>query len=116
GVVALTLADAHGRERPAWTPGAHIDLILPGPGLTRQYSLCSNPADPRAWRIGVRREAKSRGGSDFVHDVLKAGDTVQVRGPRNHYSLVDAQRYLYMAGGIGVTSVLPVVAAGDGDG
>jgi len=111
GVAALTLTDANGRELPAWTPGAHIDLMLPGPSLSRQYSLCSHPADRQAWRIGILREAKSRGGSQFIHDVLKAGDTVRVRGPRNHFSLVDAPRYLFIAGGIGITPILPMVAA-----
>jgi ferredoxin-NADP reductase len=113
GVIALTLADANERELPDWTPGAHIDLILPGPELTRQYSLCSNPSKPRTWRIGVRRDAKSRGGSEFIHDVLKVGDTVQVRGPRNHFSLVDAPHYLFIAGGIGITPIVPMVAAVD---
>jgi len=113
GVITLTLADANGRELPDWTPGAHIDLILPGPELTRQYSLSSNPTDRRTWRIGVRREAKSRGGSEFIHDVLKVGDTVQVRGPRNHFSLVDAPHYLFIAGGIGITPIVPMVAAVD---
>src|SRR5436853_6385117 len=70
GVAALILTDANGGELPAWTPGAHIDLVLPDPSLTRQYSLSSNPADRRAWRIGILREAKSRGGSQFIHDVL----------------------------------------------
>ena len=110
GVVALTLADANGQELPAWTPGAHIDLVLPGPSLTRQYSLCSSPADRHAWRVGILREAKSRGGSQFIHDVLKTGDTVRVRGPRNHFSLVDAPRYLFIAGGIGITPILPMMA------
>jgi len=111
GVAVLTLTDANGRALPDWTPGAHIDLVLPAPSLTRQYSLSSNPADRQAWRIGVLREAKSRGGSLFIHDVLKAGDTVRVRGPRNHFSLVDAPRYLFIAGGIGITPILPMVAA-----
>lgn len=111
GVVALTLADPNGQALPAWTPGAHIDLVLLDPSLTRQYSLCSNPADRHAWRIGILREPKSRGGSQFVHDVLKAGDIVRVRGPRNHFSLVDAPRYLFIAGGIGITPILPMIAA-----
>jgi ferredoxin-NADP reductase len=110
GVVALTLTDANGRELPAWTPGAHIDLVLPDPSLSRQYSLCSNPADRHAWRIAVLREPKSRGGSEFIHDVLKTGDTVRVRGPRNHFALVDAPRYLFIAGGIGITPILPMIA------
>ncbi len=110
GVVALTLADATGRDLPTWTPGAHIDLVLPDASLSRQYSLCSNPADRQAWRIAVLQEAKSRGGSQFIHDVLQAGDTVHMRGPRNHFALVDAPRYLFIAGGIGITPILPMVA------
>src|SRR5579863_1179950 len=97
GVATLTLADPNGQALPAWTPGAHIDLVLPDPSLTRQYSLSSNPADRQAWRIGILREPKSRGGSQFIHDVLKAGDVVRARGPRNHFSLVDAPRYLFIA-------------------
>jgi ferredoxin-NADP reductase len=111
GVIALTLADPNGRELPAWTPGAHIDVVLPDPSLTRQYSLCSNPADRHVWRIGVLREPKSRGGSQFIHDTLQTGGTVHVRGPRNHFSLVDAPRYVLIAGGIGITPILPMVAA-----
>jgi ferredoxin-NADP reductase len=110
GVIALTLADAHGRELPAWTPGAHIDVVLPGMPLPRQYSLCSNPADRHRWRIGILREPKSRGGSEYIHDVLKAGDKVRVRGPRNHFTLVEAPRYLFIAGGIGITPILPMAA------
>jgi ferredoxin-NADP reductase len=111
GVVALTLADPNGQELPAWTPGAHIDLVLTDPPLTRQYSLCSDPADRHAWRIGVLREAQSRGGSQFIHDILQPGEMVRVRGPRNHFSLVTAPRYLFIAGGIGITPILPMVAA-----
>ena len=58
-VVALTLADPRGAELPAWTPGAHIDLIL-GDDLTRQYSLCSSPSNPNVWRLGVLRAPDSR--------------------------------------------------------
>jgi ferredoxin-NADP reductase len=111
GVVTLTLADAAGQELPAWTPGAHIDLVLSDPSLTRQYSLCSHPTDRRTWRVGVLREPKSRGGSQFIHDVLQAGDMVRIRGPRNHFALVDAPRYVFIAGGIGITPILPMVAA-----
>ena len=63
-VVALTLADPRGAELPAWTPGAHIDLIL-GDDLTRQYSLCSSPSKPDVWRVGVlarRTAAVARSG------------------------------------------------------
>jgi ferredoxin-NADP reductase len=108
GVVALSLAHPDGSELPGWTPGAHIDLILDG-SLVRQYSLCSSPAEPGAWRIGVLLAPDSRGGSQFVHEELDRGSQVRVRGPRNHFPLVSATRYQFIAGGIGITPILPMI-------
>ncbi|HEX4106994.1 MAG TPA: PDR/VanB family oxidoreductase [Solirubrobacteraceae bacterium] len=108
GVVALTLADPTGATLPAWTPGAHVDLILT-PELTRQYSLCSSLADTFRWKVGVLRDPSSRGGSDHIHDSVQQGDTVRVRGPRNHFPLVRSARYQFIAGGIGVTPMLPMI-------
>jgi ferredoxin-NADP reductase len=110
GVVVLDLRDPTGADLPDWAPGAHIDLRMPG-GLTRQYSLCGDPADRSAWRIGVLREPESRGGSAHVHAELHEGTEVDVRGPRNHFPLVPAPRYLFIAGGIGITPILPRIDA-----
>jgi len=105
GVVALDLVDPTGADLPRWQPGAHIDLIL-ADGLTRQYSLCGDPRDSTAWRIAVLLDPNSRGGSQQVHDKLHEGDVAQVRGPRNHFPLVDADRYKFVAGGIGITPIM----------
>jgi ferredoxin-NADP reductase len=110
GVVALTLRAAGGGPLPSWAPGAHIDLVLT-PDLTRQYSLCGDPADRDAWRVAVLRETAGRGGSAHVHDRLHEGVEVRVRGPRNHFELSPAPRYLFIAGGIGITPILPMLAA-----
>lgn len=114
GVVTLTLADPSGRALPAWTPGAHIDLVLPDVGMTRQYSLCGDPADRSQWRIGVLRQPGGRGGSQHVHDTLHVGTSIEVHGPRNNFPLLPAQRYLFVAGGIGITPILPMIAAVEG--
>jgi ferredoxin-NADP reductase len=110
GVVALDLRDPAGGELPAWTPGAHVDLIL-ADGLVRQYSLCGDPADRTTWRIAVLREPEGRGGSAYVHDELHPGTTILARGPRNHFPLLPAPGYLFIAGGIGITPVIPMIAA-----
>jgi ferredoxin-NADP reductase len=107
GVVSLTLAHPEGARLPDWTPGSHIDLVLPG--ATRQYSLCGDRWDAHTYRIAVLREPASRGGSAWVHDRLRPGDSVGVGGPRNHFPLVPAQKYLFIAGGIGITPLLPMV-------
>jgi ferredoxin-NADP reductase len=106
-VVALTLAHPAGAELPRWTPGAHIDLVL-GADLIRQYSLCGRTGQPDAWRVAVLREQHSRGGSQAVH-ALSAGATVRVRGPRNHFPVEAATRYVFVAGGIGITPLLAMI-------
>lgn len=109
GVVRLVLHHPGGQSLPAWEPGAHIDVEL-AEDLVRQYSLCGDPRDSSAWQLAVLREEAGRGGSQHVHDILSAGQSVRVRGPRNHFPLVDAKRYLFIAGGIGITPILPMIA------
>ncbi|MEU0072237.1 PDR/VanB family oxidoreductase [Streptomyces sp. NPDC006332] len=112
GVLALTLRHPRGEELPGWEPGAHVDVVL-GPDLERQYSLCGDPADRAAWRVAVLREPDGRGGSAYVHERLGLGDTVRVRGPRNHFALRPAPSYRFVAGGIGITPILPMLAAAE---
>lgn len=108
-VVSLTLTHPDGRRLPDWAPGAHIDLMLSSE-LTRQYSLCGDRWDAHNYRVGILREPAGRGGSAFVHDVLAVGDLVGVGGPRNNFPLVPAPRYLFIAGGIGITPLIPMMA------
>jgi ferredoxin-NADP reductase len=44
-----------------------------------------------------------------VHDVLRVGDRVGMGGPRNNFPLAPSERYLFIAGGIGITPLLPMV-------
>ncbi len=110
GVVVLDLAHPENEDLPRWEPGAHIDLILDD-GLTRQYSLCGDPRDSGVWRVGVLLDPNSRGGSRYVHENLNEGATVRVRGPRNHFPLVDAPHYRFIAGGIGITPIFAMLEA-----
>jgi ferredoxin-NADP reductase len=104
-VVSIRLADPDAAPLPPWEPGAHIDLQL----ITRherQYSLCGDPADRDAYRIAVRREPLSRGASHYIHSFLRVGGTVWVRPPRNIFALDDAESYLLLSAGIGITPIL----------
>ena len=112
GVRSLELAPAQGGHFPPWTPGAHIDVVL-GSGddaLVRQYSLCGEVTASDTWQIAVLRAPDSRGGSAHVHDSVNEDDILRVRGPRNHFGLVRSPRYLFIAGGIGITPILPMIA------
>ncbi|MFI6735028.1 PDR/VanB family oxidoreductase [Nonomuraea sp. NPDC050451] len=112
GVVEIVLAHPGGGWPPDWAPGAHIDLVLPN-GLIRQYSLCGDRWDARVYRIAVLREPRGRGGSAYAHDELRVGDRVGVGGPRNNFPLVPADGYLFVAGGIGITPILPMIQQAD---
>lgn len=115
-VVALTLTAADGGTLPAWHPGAHLDLHLPS-GRIRQYSLCGDPGDRRHYRIAVRRIPDGGGGSIEVHEHLHPGTRMRTHGPRNAFPLTvpgfgsPAQRLHFVAGGIGITPILPMLAA-----
>ena len=108
GVIELELVPVDGGALPAWEPGAHVDLHLPG-GMVRQYSLCGDPGEPL--RVAVLREAEGRGGSRHLHDVTALGDTLAVGRPRNNFALAPSRRYLFIAGGIGITPLIPMIAA-----
>jgi ferredoxin-NADP reductase len=108
GIMSLVLADASGTSLPPWSPGAHVDVELPS-GLVRQYSLCGDLADESSYRIAVLREERSRGGSREIFDTPLLGRTLVVHGPRNHFPLEPASEYLFIAGGIGITPILPML-------
>ncbi|UGT65067.1 PDR/VanB family oxidoreductase [Nocardia asteroides] len=114
-VVALTLRAPDGGVLPVWRPGAHLELFLPS-GRQRRYSLCGNPRDRFRYRIAVRLIPDGDGGSREVHETLRSGSALRIRGPRNAFGFVEAPSYLFIAGGIGITPILPMVRAAGGRG
>ncbi|MFI9077949.1 PDR/VanB family oxidoreductase [Streptomyces sioyaensis] len=104
GVLSVELVHPDGTPLPAWTPGAHLDLHVGG--QIRQYSLCSDPRTTTAYRVAVRNESSSHGGSRYVHTRLRPGHTLTASAPRNHFALEDAPGYVFLAGGIGITPLL----------
>lgn len=115
-VIRLRLEEPSGKRLPYWTPGAHIDLILPldqSEPVARQYSLCGDRWDSGAYEIAVLRERQSRGGSAFIHDNLAVGDVLSVGTPRNNFALAQAKRYEFIAGGIGITPIMAMISSAD---
>ncbi|MFF5261655.1 PDR/VanB family oxidoreductase [Actinomadura viridis] len=113
-VMGLALHRKDGGPLPRWDAGSHIDLIFPTPTLgtlTRQYSLCGDPSDDREWQVAVLGDLHGRGGSRYLYDHLEVGAVLQARGPRNHFPFAAAEEYLFLAGGIGITPIRPMVAA-----
>jgi len=110
GIKVFTLVDPDHWGLPPFKPGAHIDLHLPN-GLVRTYSLCNDPADNNSYVIAVKREAEGRGGSVALHDATAAGDVIGVSLPRGGLDIGEnIQRYIFVAGGIGLTPYLSIAS------
>ncbi|WP_027581690.1 PDR/VanB family oxidoreductase [Bradyrhizobium sp. Ai1a-2] len=107
-VKSFVLGDPAGRPLPAWTPGSHIDVVTPE-GLTAQYSLCGGVRD-RHWRIAALLKRDGKGVSRYLHEKVQAGDILRASSPRNHFRLATSRSYVFIAGGIGITPILPMIA------
>ena len=98
-------------------PGAHVRISLPDGG-DRAYSLinldpssdASNRNDPGEYRIAVRLEEESTGGSQFMHG-LQAGATLKIAPPKNDFELAGEDGpVILLAGGIGITPLTGMAA------
>jgi vanillate O-demethylase ferredoxin subunit len=103
------LVDPNGRDLPRFAAGAHVGVRLGG-SVWRDYSLWNDPAERRRYCIAVLREPVGQG-SRLLHDQIKVGELVEVSLPRNHFPLIeDAAHYLLLAGGIGITPIMAMIA------
>lgn len=108
-IVSFELRDPHGAELPGFSAGAHVTLQL-GNGMRRNYSLYNDPGDRQRYLIAVKRETSGRGGSAWIADHLLAGNSVEVDAPVNDFALSPhAKRFLFIAGGIGITPILSMM-------
>lgn len=110
-VKIFTLVDPDRWGLPPHRPGSHIDLRLSN-GLIRTYSLCNTPAEKYCYRVAVKRERGGRGGSIHLHDRVNSGCVIKTSLPRGNFNLIDRlESFIFVAGGIGVTAFLSVMAS-----
>jgi ferredoxin-NADP reductase len=110
GICSFEFRERNGNPLPVFDPGAHIDLFLPE-GLVRSYSLC-NPSDRTKYIVAVSRDVKSRGGSRYMHQMLRTGAELMISVPRNNFQLDQtAGHSVFIAGGIGITPIVGMVRA-----
>ena len=103
------LVDPKGRDLPRFAAGAHVAVRL-GHGVLRDYSLWNDPAERRRYCIAVLREPGGEG-SHLLHDTMRVGELVEVSLPRNNFPLAaEARRHLFIAGGIGITPIMAMIA------
>lgn len=106
GICEFTLQSVDDTPLPDFTAGSHITVETPSRSM-RRYSLVNDGEAPVVYRIAVKRENDSRGGSASMHDEAIVGSVLNIEPPENSFALKQANDYLLIAGGIGVT---PIVA------
>lgn len=106
GIIVLDLLPLDGEALPPFEAGAHVDVQV-GPDLTRQYSLCSDPAHRDRYRLGILRDPATRGGSAAAHERFHVGERIRIGLPRNNFPLAaDAGASVLVGGGIGITPLI----------
>lgn len=110
----LTFTRVDGEPFPPWEPGSHVDVIMPE--HLRQYSLCSTTDNLDELQVAVLRTDDSRGGSAWVHDEIMPGQQISISVPRNNFPFADSKKYMFIAGGIGITAIMPMLAAAEAAG
>ena len=106
GVTKYELRKPDGSDLPAWTAGAHLDIVV-APEFLRQYSMSGDPADRSKYQIGVLREDPGRGGSKLMHRIFNEGRRIFISKPINHFPLEEtAKKSFLMGGGIGITPMI----------
>lgn len=109
GINSYVLEPMPGQILPPFTPGAHIDLQL-AKGLTRSYSLVSDPDIRGFYEIAVHHVIDGRGGSRHIHEKWRVGETFEISAPKNNFPMEEAAAHtVLIAGGIGITPMLPMV-------
>jgi ferredoxin-NADP reductase len=101
------LVDPEGHDLPGFAAGAHISVRMLE-GLVRDFSLWNDPAERGRYCIAVLREGRA---SSQFHEAVRVGDVVQGSMPRNNFPLAaEAERHLLLAGGIGITPIMAMIA------
>ncbi|MEZ5649982.1 MAG: PDR/VanB family oxidoreductase [Burkholderiaceae bacterium] len=103
-VVEFCLEALDGSALPGFSPGAHIAVQTPS-GAVRQYSLIGTGAPSDEYRIAIKREPDSRGGSSSMIEDAQIGAGLTVSEPKNDFVLEEHDKYLFIAAGIGITPI-----------
>ncbi|MFJ3450922.1 NO-inducible flavohemoprotein [Pseudomonas sichuanensis] len=111
-IVSFYFAPVDGKPVLKAEPGQYIglQLFIDGQEQRRNYSL-SALCDGEQYRISVKREAGGKV-SNYLHDGLMVGDTLQLFPPAGDFTLAASDKPLVLiSGGVGITPTLAMLEA-----
>jgi nitric oxide dioxygenase len=122
-ISSFYLCSTDGRSLSHFVPGQYITVRIHHPETPtspRNYSLSDRPGLPH-YRISVKREpalaSRAPVGlvSNYLHDHIEEGDTLEIGPPCGEFTLDPAQvgdeTIVLLSGGIGLTPVLSMLKA-----
>jgi Na+-transporting NADH:ubiquinone oxidoreductase subunit F len=113
-VKGLSLEIISPEERISFKPGQYIQLEVPKFKLSKEpeyraFSIASSPHDPLIIELFVGRVNKGIV-SSYIHDYLKEGEEVKVRGPFGDFFYRDSNRDIVMiATGTGLAPIMSIL-------
>lgn len=108
-VICFELGSVSGHALPDFLPGSYVDLEMPKSGI-RSYSLVRRSRDRQRYLIAVKLEAQGRGGSSWLHDQAAVGTELSISAPKGSFTWVEQPSMsCFVAGGIGITPLLPML-------
>jgi hypothetical protein len=112
GITSFHLAPAEGDTLPPFQAGQHLPIALEIPAhdvkIRRSYSLSGKPGE-NTYRITVKREPGGTA-SQFLHDSIKIGDTIEARPPAGDFLIPDSTRPLVLVSvGVGLTPMMAML-------
>lgn len=110
-ITSFLMAPADGKPVLAFAPGQYIGVVVSVDGvpMRRQYSL-SAASNGETYRISVKREPGGKV-SNYFHDSVALGDTVQLTPPSGEFVLAESSKPLVLiSGGVGITPTLAMLA------
>ncbi|KUI74168.1 Putative dioxygenase subunit beta YeaX [Cytospora mali] len=93
--------------------GAHAKIRIPvlgrGEPLVRAYSIVGG--DRNRLEFGIALEDNSRGGSKYLHEGAKLGDTLQIGRITSTRIITSCSSHVFVAAGVGITAFLALLEA-----
>ncbi|MBS1191290.1 MAG: oxidoreductase FAD/NAD(P)-binding domain protein [Rhodocyclaceae bacterium] len=122
-VCSFYLEPEDGKPLPAFLPGQFLTFRLDMPaggGATEQIVRCYSLSDApsrKAYRVSIKRVPAPTGtehppgrSSNFFHDDIQVGGTLQVRAPSGHFHIDRSDTpVVLVGGGIGITPMMSML-------
>ncbi|MGW0035428.1 2Fe-2S iron-sulfur cluster-binding protein [Gordonia sp. NPDC003376] len=94
-----------------FTAGQYCELVVPGVGVSRQYSMANPPGNPRRLEFHIKRTPGGMATDGWIFKDLAVDERIALRGPLGQFGLSDRQDspVILIGGGTGLAPLKSIV-------